>query len=358
MSIDDNVPVSSLAVSSLVSLAAILLVSGVAKMLSPRSSRSLLGSADLPAALRAPWLQAALPWAEVVLAAGLVLASGPWLVAVAVAVVLVFAAFTVVVVRGTRAPDPASCGCFGALSTAPVSWRTVVRNLVFTLVAVLALALCLSGFQGPVVALPWRGVLAGAIPVLCVLVILWSEHPADGTRSPRDLSRVPPLPPAPPQDGDAAASAPAQGAPGPDGAQEPGDYERLPIPYASLQDADGARVTLRGLAGSRARVLVGVSTTCGWCAPAIERISGTGQDLGPVAVHAVVTRESERDVLPEALRARTLVDDRQEMAAVFERPGNPWAVVLGADGLLAGGPVAGSGPVLELLDELAERFED
>ena len=41
---------------------------------------------------------------------------------------------------------------------------------------------------------------------------------------------------------------------------------------------------------------------------------------------------------------------------VFDGPGTPWAVVLGADGLLAGGPVEGVGPVTALLDELQERF--
>ena len=41
---------------------------------------------------------------------------------------------------------------------------------------------------------------------------------------------------------------------------------------------------------------------------------------------------------------------------MFEHPGTPWVVVLGADGLLAGGPVAGTDAVLELLAELEERF--
>ncbi|RLZ03833.1 hypothetical protein CWC38_03740, partial [Kocuria tytonicola] len=131
---------------------------------------------------------------------------------------------------------------------------------------------------------------------------------------------------------------------------------RLPIPWAVLRDASGATVTLRGLAATHARALVGVSSTCGWCAPVVERIVALSGSTGPVALHAVVPEPDELERIPGALREAALVDAHRDLVTVFERPGTPWAVVLGADGLLAGGPVSGSGPVIELLDELAERF--
>ena len=42
-------------------------------------------------------------------------------------------------------------------------------------------------------------------------------------------------------------------------------------------------------------------------------------------------------------------DPEQNVQRVLELSGNPWAVLLGADGLLAGGPVAGEDGVTELV---------
>lgn len=57
----DNGPVTVIAVSALVSLATVLLLSGAAKLAVPGTGRTILTTAPLPRALRAPWLQRALP---------------------------------------------------------------------------------------------------------------------------------------------------------------------------------------------------------------------------------------------------------------------------------------------------------
>lgn len=358
-----------IASSALLSLSAVLLLSGLAKLMAPSSSRTIATTVDLPRPLQAPWVQNALPWFEIVLAVALALTSGPALVVSTAMAVCLFGFFTVMVHRGTRAPDPASCGCFGAFSRAAVSPRTVVRNLVFTLTALLALTLSLAGFEGPVLRLPVWGVVAGAIPALLVLVTLWSERSANPAGDSRDLAGVPPLPGAMRGDDAAASSgtAPAArgtgdhtpsprtngGHPGP---QDEDDYERLTIPYAALTDTTGGTVTLRGLASTEARALFMVSTTCGSCTPVIERLAEIGGQIGPVRMHVVLAQDEEQEALPVELRESALTDARGEMPTLFQQYGNPWAVVLGADGLLAGGPVSGSGAVLEMLEELAERF--
>ena len=164
----------AIATSALVSLAAVLLLSGAAKLLAPSTGRTILDTVPLPGALRAPWVQRALPWCEVLLAAALCVSAGPLLTVAAGLATVLFAAFAVVVHRGTRAPDPASCGCFGELSRAAVSRRTVVRNAAFTLTAALALVLTLTGFHGPALELPWWGAVAAGIPLALVLLTLWS----------------------------------------------------------------------------------------------------------------------------------------------------------------------------------------
>ncbi len=412
----DNVAVAVVSSSSLGSLALVLLISGVAKLVSPGTGPSPFTS--MPAPFAARWLQSALPWLELVVAIALVLASGVVLWAAASAAVALFAVFTAAVFRGARQPDPASCGCFGSLSRAPMSRRTVVRNLAFTLVAVLALLLVtVGGYDGPVLDLPWFVVVAVAVPAFLALVALWSERPdAPRTADPHSLAGIPPL--AGSEYDDAAASpapvltasaalhsatvtreagehpaaalsapgaasragvAPVPGvtiadravpgkgaAPGavgttrptsaPPAPKESDEYVRLPIPYAGLRDATGAAVTLRGLAGTSARALVHVSPGCGACTPVLDHLNGMPGHLGPVAVHAVVATVEDQSLLPSALRAACLMDTDDAVSAVFEYPGDPWVVVLGADGLLAGGPVAGTDAVLELLTELEERF--
>ena len=217
------------------------MVSGVGKLLSPGSGRRLLKH-TAPFATR--WVAGPLPWVELALAGCLVLTSGPLLTGVSAAVMTLFAAFTALVARGTRAPDPASCGCFGALSTAPVSWRTVVRNALFALVAALALGLCLTGFHGPVLDLPGSVLAAAAVPVALVLVSVWSEGAGRSPGGPRDVARVPPLPAHLRDDAAASSSpgsapsaqstAPGSYPPADAAAAQELDYERLPIPWAGL----------------------------------------------------------------------------------------------------------------------------
>ena len=75
----------------------------------------------------------ALPWLEVVTGALLVAQFGGRATALAALVLLV--AFTVVVAQRVARHDETPCACFGALSTAPISSRTVARNLVLVALA-------------------------------------------------------------------------------------------------------------------------------------------------------------------------------------------------------------------------------
>ena len=75
----------------------------------------------------------ALPWFEVVMGALLVAQFGGRATALAALVLLV--TFTVVVAQRVARHDDAPCACFGALSTAPISSRTVARNLVLVALA-------------------------------------------------------------------------------------------------------------------------------------------------------------------------------------------------------------------------------
>jgi uncharacterized membrane protein YphA (DoxX/SURF4 family) len=104
-----------------IALGVALLVAGVAKFAA--GSRWLDQATSL--GLRRP-IAAVLPWFE--LATGAAVVAGvaePWPVAVGVGLLVIFTAWIIAhLVRGEHPP----CACFGAFSTAPLSWWHVARN--------------------------------------------------------------------------------------------------------------------------------------------------------------------------------------------------------------------------------------
>lgn len=359
------VGVDVIVASVLWSLALLLLASGVAKVLTRKTDDSALNVMALPALVNTRAVRTALPWVEILLALALVLGSGSVLWAAAAATVLLFAAFTVLVSIGVRQGDPGSCGCFGSWSRAPMSWRTIVRNLVFVTLATLAfLAASTGSYPGPALPLPWWTVVAAAVPLLVIGVIVWAERATvtpQGVRADQ-LSALAPLPEhlssretisraSTAQVLDSAVTTP----PGDEAVDA--DDVRLPIPLVWAIDSQGQRVSLRIMAHTQARALFHVGAECDPCLTVIHRLRDIPEALGPVALHTVVSHEDVLRALPESLRPNALVDPDRSLASSLGMVSTPWAVVLGADGLLAGGPEAGGAAVGQLLDELLERFD-
>lgn len=80
-----------------------------------------------------------LPWVEVVVGALLVAQfGGRWTAAAALALLV---AFTVAVASKVASGDAVPCACFGSFGHAPVSTRTLARNLVLIALAVVGAVL-------------------------------------------------------------------------------------------------------------------------------------------------------------------------------------------------------------------------
>ncbi|HJL75952.1 MAG TPA: MauE/DoxX family redox-associated membrane protein [Acidimicrobiales bacterium] len=112
-------------------LALVFGAAGIAKLRSPTDIRRALGGLGLP---RPDLFAVALPVVE--LATALLLLLDP-LTGGASAVALL-AAFTTLLVGRLRTGHTGGCGCFGAWSTKPLSWRDVVRNLALIAVGCVA----------------------------------------------------------------------------------------------------------------------------------------------------------------------------------------------------------------------------
>ena len=110
-------------------LAAVLLVSGTAKLLDRDGTRQAVTAFGLPVRF-APLIASALPIVELVLALTLIPARLlPLSAGLATAL---FLAFTVVVTRSVLQGNHVACSCFGQLSAAPITRTTIARNALLT----------------------------------------------------------------------------------------------------------------------------------------------------------------------------------------------------------------------------------
>jgi hypothetical protein len=137
------------------------------------------------------------------------------------------------------------------------------------------------------------------------------------------------------------------------------DYERRPIPYGALTPHHGRTSTLAELSATQARLLVVLNPSCGPCVRTAERLDDWATRLAP-AVGVVAVYPDEASALAATEHARDLAAWEPELNVrrVFSVVA-PGAVLVGADGFLAGGPVDGeddvAGFVEDVLAELAEQ---
>ncbi len=113
------------------------------------------------------------------------------------------------------------------------------------------------------------------------------------------------------------------------------DYVRLPIPETTLSTPAGAVISLRTLARDRAVLLLHVPRPSPARAETLRRVEGWAAKLSRVALVPVLA-DSVRGV---------------DLAA-------PTALLLGADGLLAGGPVEGFDAIDDFVSEIGEAVDD
>jgi hypothetical protein len=312
-------------------LAAVLIASAVAKL---RTPDDLSGWADLgvPRALRREGLRRAHPWAEGALAASLaVLGSWLGLLAALVAVALM-ASYTVLVARVLRQSTDASCACFGTRRR--VTRVTVARNGWLTALAVGAAAVIWATpvLGGAVAAgipqLAWM--VALAVAALTTAFILWPDARDD--------------------DVDGRTAGPVV-----ETTEDDLDYIRARTPAVPVTLADGTSATLRSLTQGRPLLLLAVSSSCGSCNEVMERRDTYRRLVPEVDVRLLLT-EPVTSRWAEPDEPQSLHDEHDYVGESLGYSGTPSAVLLGADGLLAGGPVTGDRAVDRFVDEIYESL--
>ncbi|HTD08705.1 MAG TPA: MauE/DoxX family redox-associated membrane protein [Solirubrobacteraceae bacterium] len=298
------------------SLAAVFVIAGVAKLADRPGTRQALANFDVPARLIDPFVLL-LPAAELAAATALVFpTTARWGAAGSLLLLALFVVGLARVLRRGEAPD---CHCFGQLHSQPASWTTIARNLV------LALPAAYVTLKGPGPSLTsWvagadaTGLWLIASGVLAVLatttsVLLWREN--------RRLR----------SSGGRAATVPRQ-------------IGAL-APQFALPSATGRVVSLHDLlADDRACVLTFVSPGCGPCAallPELARWHDTVTErLALTLVAPVEAMQAEALARAHAL-TDVLIDEQATVMHAYGVMGTPSAILVAPDGTVRSAPVAG-----------------
>ncbi|WP_308467486.1 DoxX family protein [Rathayibacter soli] len=320
-------------------MAIVMIASGIGKLRHPDdlSGWQQLG---IPAALRQRWLLRLHPWGELALGVALAVLGGVLGVLAALICVLLMAAYTWVVIIALRRPEAAECACFGARK--PVTRVTAVRNTWLTLVSAAAAAVIWTTplFGGAVAAGvgEWAWVAAAVVAIITAVLIVW---PAPGSAGPSVAQ--------------AALPRPAMALEMPD---ENGviDYVRTRTPAVPVTLADGATVNLRALTSSKPLLLMAVSDTCGACEEVIARIGHYRETLPEVDVRVLVKDSPEHSTLTDTSEPQSLHDPNGYVRESIADWPVPTAVLLGIDGMLAGGPESGPTNVETFVGDIYESL--
>jgi len=315
-------PTASLIV--LLTLAAVLATSAVAKLRDPLAFEDAFVSLRVPPLVPRRAASRVVPWVEAALAALLLLSPGPLLAVVASLVVALMGVYTWLVARALTFDTPVDCACFGTLGSDVVGRVTLLRNVLLLGSALVAVGVGASGGSAPeavshLAARDWWTVVAAFAAVVVALTIV-GRPGSDST----------------------AVGEPAL------------DYDRRPIPYGVLTMPDDTPVTLAELASTQARLLVVLNPHCGPCVRTAERLDDWAARLEPAVGVVAVHPEAALD-LPHTTVLATVEPDHN-VRRIFS-VGAPGAVLLGADGLMAGGPVAGEGSVGRFVEEILGELE-
>jgi hypothetical protein len=291
---------------------------------------------ELPSRVLPRPLAATIPGIELALVVGLL---SPWRPAFLLAAngsLVLLAVYWALIARGLTITPRPSCDCFGEVGNHVITGRTLLRNTVLVGAAIASVALAASGrtvwsLLGGAARGDWLWL--GLAAMACITVgLVVGRSGADPSRDVPDLN--------------AFATSPQT---------EDGDYVRQPIPSALLHDPQSGPVTLRELAARRAQLLVFVNCYCASTREAAASIEGWRARLPAVGVRLVFSVPIPQS---QPLPTGTLLDHRGLASTVLGLAGSPCAVLLGADGALAGGPVDGMDELRTFVDDIEETLRD
>jgi thiol-disulfide isomerase/thioredoxin/uncharacterized membrane protein YphA (DoxX/SURF4 family) len=335
-------------------LAAIFLLAGVGKLLDLEGSEKSVKAFGTPAEL-AKTFAVALPFAEIVFAVCLLFTGTSWLGALgALLALLSFIGGMIWQLAQGNAPD---CHCFGAIHSEPVSRRSLIRNIIF---AILALFLVAQGRENQGLSLTdsaddfnVMSVILGLATVgLLVAVIFYlkkiSEQQSQimrrieileltATESGKDLVRDELIHP---KDGLPVGA---------------------PAPAFALPDLNGKQISLEKLlAGKKPILFFFVSPTCNPCKALLPEIEAWQTELKDKVSFVFISsgKASENaEKFGGASFKQILLQKEREVAELYFATWTPTAFLVNADGNVGSEPAFGDVKIRELIEKIKAETE-
>lgn len=335
-----------------VTLVLVLVISAIAKAQAPASTASSVRLLRLPGFLDPERVGRSLPAAEIVLALAML---SPWLPLArlaAVAALGLFLAYWVIIARAMTFDPRPGCGCFGQIGDQRVTWKTVIRNTL--LVAGAGAFVWMTWTQDSTVWSVFSGVTDRELAILAsaayLAVMLWFIIAPANYGEPWWRKVLPGKQQAHSHDHPQEVTSAQVEA-------DEQDYVRLPIPDAIVLDPERNPVTLRELAMLEPALLVFVNCGCASTRHSWEHLSRWAERMPQVRVLGVETLQ-QGDLGIAGVAERLYYDPAAKAWAALGIPGTSSAVLLGADGLLAGGPVQGNDEIEAFVEEIAEALAE
>lgn len=329
-------------------LAVIFLVAGVGKLLDLKGSEKAVKDFGTPDEF-AKFFSIGLPFAEIVFGVCLLFVSMSWVGALGAGILLLtFTGGMIFHLAQGNAPD---CHCFGAIHSEPVSKKSLIRNIIFSLLAIFLLAqgrenqgfgfselsneMAIQLFLG----LATIGLLSAVVYFLKkiteqqtqiirrieLLEIISSEGGRETTRE--DVSN------------------PHEGLP-----------IGAPAPDFSAQDLTGKVVSFDNLlAKNRPMILFFVSPTCIPCRTLLPEIENWQTDLKDEVNFVFVSKGSEKENAEKfggGKFKQILIQKDSEISEAFKATWTPTAVLINADGNIASAVAVGDTAIRSLIGKV------
>lgn len=328
----DSVVTTAALVSPLL-LSFVLALSGVAKLRDPGSSAAAFDALDVPRPFSRSLFRRGHPWLEVVLSVALLTLPGGWQLAAALAVLVLLAVYLWLIVRALSSADQVDCACFGAIGSDRVTRWTVLRNAWLVLLGVVGVPVAMSDASvlARLVQLGSEAWWLAAVAAGVVTIALVMARPGQSVQASADVT-----------------------ASSDDGQDE---YLRRATPHVPVSLADGTTVSVRALAQHRPQLLIHVSELCGSCSATVAAVPGWREVLPEVDVRLLLRSGADSSPWASLHEPQSIHDPAGYAAVTMEMPRTPSAVLLGVDGLLAGGPVTGPDAIQAFVEDITTELE-
>jgi peroxiredoxin/uncharacterized membrane protein YphA (DoxX/SURF4 family) len=339
-------------------LAGVFLVAGVGKLADLAGSRRAVSEFGVPERLSRA-VGVLLPLCELAVAVALIPSGSARFGALGALLLLL--AFVIAISLGLASGRRADCHCFGQFHSAPLSWRTLLRNGVLAAVAGLVV---LEGWQHPgVSATAWVGDLGGpgaavlGLGVLLVGLIVflaWFSLQLL-TQNGRIFARLEAIE-------TAIATSEARGVAGRElglpaalgaGLGGAGLPVGSPAPDFTLRSLQGDLRSLESLlTGGRPLLLIFSDAGCGPCDALLPEVAGWQREfkerLG-IALVATGDETRNRQKAEEHRLEHVLLQPEHDVSEAYRAHGTPMALVVGADRRIESPAVGGAEAIRTLV---------